>query len=123
MEYVLLAVDVIRLEELVLVAEEVVLLEEDDLEVAELDDDEVMVLSMPTQYEYPPQKFVTQSEETAGLYLRKSACVIWNSVSMKSHSQRQKGNKNCFGVNSEENRQSKETTEERRLSRKLPDPG
>lgn len=84
-EYVLLAVEVALLLLLLLAEELVLVAEETDDGVALVEDEgllEVMVLSMPTQYAYPPQKLVTQSSETAGFHLRKSAWDILKSVSM-----------------------------------------
>lgn len=88
-EYVLLALDVAPLPEppeLVLLGIGVVhvvsaaLLVGDDVEVA-AGGLVVIVVSMPTQYEYFTQKFVMQSSETAGFHLRKSLCDIFESVS------------------------------------------
>jgi len=67
-----LIADVLVVLDVVDVTLAVLLVIEEDLELAE-EDFECMLLSIPTQYESWTQKLVMQSFETAGFHLRKFA--------------------------------------------------
>lgn len=78
MEYVALTLAVVVKGELLLVTGVVVV----PVVEKELD---VTTPPMPTQYEYPAQKLVVQSFETAGFQTINCVCVIPNAVSTEEH--------------------------------------